>query len=285
MKRQKSFQNEDQSALYLVPTPIGNMQEISPRVLETLKNADVIACEDTRNSGILLKNLEIKKPLIAHHEFNQDASIPGILALLEQNKKVAIISDAGYPLISDPGNRLVQEVIEQDYPVISMSGANAALNALVASGLETSRYLFYGFLDSKSSKRKKQLEELKMLPYTLVFYEAPHRISDMLEDGLEVLGNRKICLARELTKKHEEFIRGSISEVLEVCEELKGEMVVVIEGAKKEDLKSSMEEAMNLMKEQIANGKKPRAAAKAVSEMTKIGRNELYSAYLELNQE
>lgn len=123
-----------------------------------------------------------------------------------------------------------------------------------------------------------------MLPYTLVFYEAPHRISDMLADGLEVLGNRKICLARELTKKHEEFIRGSISEVLEVCEGLKGEMVVVIEGAKKEDLKSSMEEAMNLMKEQIANGK-AKGCCQSSHEMTKIGRNELYSAYLELNQE
>ena len=176
MNRQKSFQNEQGAALYLVPTPIGNRNEISKRVLDTLNLVDVIACEDTRNSGQLLKTLDIHKPLIAHHEYNTQQSIPGILKLLDQGKKIAIISDAGYPLISDPGSGLVQAVIEQDIPVISLSGPNAALNALVASGLSTQHYLYYGFLDAKSTKRKKELFALKDFPYTMIFYEAPHRI-------------------------------------------------------------------------------------------------------------
>ncbi len=281
VNRQKSFQNEDGPALYLVPTPIGNLQEVSPRMLDILTKADVIACEDTRNSGILLKNLNIKKPLITHHEFNQEASIPGILNLLEEGRKVAVISDAGYPLISDPGNRLVRAVIEQDYPVISISGPNAALDALVASGLETSRYLFYGFLDAKSAKRKKQLASLKDLPFTLIFYEAPHRIEETLADLLEVFGDRKMCLARELTKRYEEYLRGTVSEILPEAGLLKGEMVIVIEGAGKEDLQISMEKALEMMKERIDQGMKARAAAKKVSEISRISRNELYTAWIE----
>lgn len=285
MKRQKSFQNEDQAALYLVPTPIGNLKEVSERILKTLESADVIACEDTRNSGQLLKNLGIRKPLIAHHEFNQEASIPGILSLLEQGKKVAVISDAGYPLISDPGGRLVQAVVEEDFPVISMSGPNAALNCLVASGLDASRYLFYGFLDSKASKRRKQLEELKTQPFTLVFYEAPHRIAEMLADVLEVLGDRKMCLGRELTKKFEEYLRGNVSEVLEACEGLKGEMVVVVQGASKEDTQLSMEKVLELMKEKVSEGIKPRQAARIISEVSGLGRNEIYAAWISRDED
>lgn len=284
MNRQKSFQNENGPALYLVPTPIGNLSEVSPRIRETLENADVIACEDTRNSGILLKNLDIRKPLIAHHEYNQEASIPGIVALLEQGKKVAVISDAGYPLISDPGTRLVRTVTENDFPVISISGPNAALDALVASGIDPSHYLFYGFLDSKSSKRKKELEQLKSFPWTMIFYEAPHRIQEMLEDVLEVFGDRKICLARELTKKYEEYLRGNVSEVLEAVPGLKGEMVVVIEGAPKEDASSSMEEILQEMAVLCENGIKPRKAAGQLSEKTGINKNRIYQAWLDLKE-
>ncbi|WP_367614242.1 16S rRNA (cytidine(1402)-2'-O)-methyltransferase [Allobaculum sp. Allo2] len=169
MNRQKSFQNENGPAVYLVPTPIGNLSEISPRQKEALENADVIACEDTRNSGLLLKSIGIHKPLIAHHEYNAHTSSTGILKLLEEGKKVAVISDAGYPLISDPGSELVRLASQAGYPVIPVSGSNAALNALVASGLETSHFLFYGFLDAKSVRRKKELESLKSLPYTVIF--------------------------------------------------------------------------------------------------------------------
>lgn len=276
MNRQKSFQNEEGPALYLVPTPIGNLSEMSPRALDVLSKADVIACEDTRNSGMLLKRLDIKKPLISHHEFNQDSSIPGILQLLEEGKKVALISDAGYPVISDPGSRLVENVIAQDVPVISLSGANAALNALVASGLYAGHYLFYGFLDAKSTRRKTQLESLKEFPWTLLFYEAPHRISDTLQDMQEVFGDRKICLARELTKLYEEYLRGTISEILPVCQELKGEMVLVVEGAPQKE--SSQEDGLKRAEELMASGMKLKAACKQAAKETGLSANQLYQA-------
>lgn len=275
MKRQKSFQNENTPSLYLVPTPIGNLNEISSRIKETLEKADVIACEDTRNSGMLLKKLGISKPLIAHHEFNQVNSAQGILSLIQDGKSVAVISDAGYPLVSDPGAVIVKEAIEHDVPVISMSGPNAAINALVASGLDTNHYLFYGFLDAKSSKRKTQLQTLESFPYTMIFYEAPHRISAMLSDLKDVLGNRNICLARELTKLHEEYLRGSIAEVLEAVPDLKGEMVVVVEGKRPDD-KADPLKAVSLAQSYIDQGMKIRAAAGAAAKETGLSKNEIY---------
>lgn len=279
MNRQKSFEDESKAALYLVPTPIGNLGEMTPRARETLEKADLIACEDTRNSGMLLKKLNISKPLISHHEHNQEVSIEKILQALQEGKKVAVISDAGYPVISDPGNRLVQSVIKEDIPVISMSGANAALNALAASGLDASHFLFYGFLDSKSSRRKAQLEELASFPYTLIFYEAPHRIKEMLEDLLEVLGNRKICLARELTKLYEEYLRGTISEVLDAAEGLKGEMVVVVEGYEKPAADPAR--ALELAKSIAAGGVKPKVACRQAAKETGTSANELYRLMME----
>lgn len=278
MNSQKSFE-QDGAALYLVPTPIGNLSEISSRIKESLEGADVIACEDTRNSGLLLSRINIKKPLIAHHEHNQKTSIEKILSLLEEGKKVAVISDAGYPLVSDPGAALVRAVIEKDIPVISMSGPNAAINALVASGLDCSHYTFYGFLSNKSNARKKELETLKEMPFTLIFYEAPHRIEEMLKDLLEVFGNRKICLARELTKLHEQYLRGTICEVLAHVEGLKGEMVVVVEGApKKEGV--SLEEALAEAKGLIDSGMKTKDAMKEIANKYSLSKNQLYNAYL-----
>jgi 16S rRNA (cytidine1402-2'-O)-methyltransferase len=253
---------------------------MSPRAIETLQKADVIACEDTRNSGMLLKRLGIQKPLIAHHEFNQNQSVKGILELLENGKKVALISDAGYPLISDPGNLLVGAVTQSGYPVIPLSGPNAALNALVASGLNTSHYLFYGFLDSKSAKRKTQLESLKSFPFTMIFYEAPHRISAMLADLKEVLGNRQICLGRELTKLHEEFVRGSTEEVLTVTEGMKGEMVVVVEGAKLDE-RMSKEQVLEKMEQYCKQGNKPKQAAGLLSKESGWSKNEIYQLWIE----
>lgn len=283
MNIQKSFQNEEGPALYLVPTPIGNLQEVSQRTLQTLEAADVIACEDTRTSGQLLKTLGIHKPLISHHEFNFIMSIPGILQLLRAGKKVAVISDAGYPLISDPGAALVQAVIEEDIPVISISGPNAALDALVASGLSTRQFLFYGFLNAKSSRRKKELEGLKSFPWTLIFYEAPHRIAQTLGDLLAVLGNRKMVLARELTKLHEEYLRGTIKEVLEACDGLRGEMVLVVEGCKEEEaesLESVVERALALAEQ----GLKPKQAAAQACQNTPYSKNEVYQAMMEARE-
>lgn len=278
MKSSKSFDGQ-KPTLYLVPTPIGNLKEMTPRAIETLNEVDVIAAEDTRNTKKLLMAYHINKPLISHHEHNQAVSIPQIIDLLKTGKSVAVVSDAGYPLVSDPGANLVKACIDEDLTVVSMSGANAAMNALVASGLSCQHYLFYGFLDSKSNKRKKQLEELKNFPYTLVFYEAPHRIEAMLQDLKEVLGNRNMCLARELTKLHEEYIRGTIEEVLEVAATRKGEMVVVVEGATFVEEEIDIETALNKVQEYIDEGYKTKEAIKLVSKELNFSKNELYDEF------
>lgn len=278
MHRKKSFESEG-AKLYLVPTPIGNLQEMTPRALDVLKNADVIAAEDTRNSGKLLMAYGIKKPLISHHEHNQNTSIREILNELESGKTVAVISDAGYPLISDPGQSLVKAVIDRDIPVVSVSGANAATNALVASGLSCRHYLFYGFLDAKTNRRKKELEGLKSFPYTMIFYEAPHRIRAMLEDIAEVLGERSVCLARELTKVHEEYIRGTASEIAAIADTLKGEMVVIVEGNNDPDEKYTLDDGLKKVEEYIAAGMKPKAAIVQTAKDYDLSKNELYDYY------
>jgi 16S rRNA (cytidine1402-2'-O)-methyltransferase len=221
----------------------------------------------------------IKKPLISHHEHNQNTSIAQILEELENGKTVAVVSDAGYPLISDPGQSLVKAVIEKDIPVISVSGANAATNALVASGLSCRHYLFYGFLDAKSSKRKKELEELKSFPYTVIFYEAPHRIEAMLKDVVEVLGDRNICLARELTKVHEEYIRGTVSEVISIADTLKGEMVVVVEGNTEPEKNYTLDDGIQKVDEYIKAGMKTKAAIAQAAKDFELSKNELYEYY------
>lgn len=220
--------------LFLVATPIGNLNEISKRALDVLNMADVIACEDTRNTLKLLSHFDIHTKMISYHNFNEDYKSIEIIELLNEGKNVALVSDAGYPLISDPGYELVNKVIEEGIKIETISGPNAALNALVASGLSSTHFLFYGFLNPKSSQAKKELESLKDFPYTIIFYEAPHRINKTLELAYEILGDRRAVIARELTKIHEEFIRGNLSELVKVGE-LKGEIVFLVEGNKKED--------------------------------------------------
>ena len=254
--RQQTFINE-KPTLYLVATPVGNLQEFTPRAIETLKSVSVIGCEDTRTSKILLEHFQIKTKLLSYHKFNEKESVERFLPYLEKGEDIALISDAGYPLVSDPGSVLVNEVINKGYNVTTISGASAFLNALVSSGFSLARFTFVGFLDAKSSGRKKELEELKERKETLIFYESPHRIKDFLIDLLEVLGDRNITLARELTKKFEEYIRGPISKVIEVVDSLKGEMVVVVEGNlnKKEeiDINALKEEANELSKKGMSN--------------------------------
>lgn len=268
----------NQATLFLVATPIGNLNEVSNRTLDTLKEVDVIACEDTRNTRKLLSHFDIHTKMISYHNFNEEEASEGIINLLRQGQSVALVSDAGYPLISDPGYELVNKVIEEGYKITTISGPNACLNGLVASGLKTTHYLFYGFLNSKSSSARKELEELKNFPYTLVFYEAPHRINKTLELCLEVLGNRKACIARELTKLHEEYIRGSLLE-LNKREEYKGEIVLIIEGKEKEEVVVDFE----LLKKEVANlaknGLKTKVAINEVATKYKVSKNELYDYY------
>lgn len=278
MKRQNSFQDLQTSALYLVATPIGNLSEFSNRAIETLKQVDFIACEDTRNSKKLLSHFDIHAKLLAYHNFNEEESSKGIIELLAKGHSVAIISDAGYPLLSDPGYRVVNDAIEADFPVIAISGPNAALNALVVSGLDTRHYLFYGFVNAKVSAMQKEFKELSTFPYTMIFYEAPHRIAKTLKVAFEVLGNRRAVIARELTKMHEEIIRGDLLSLMEI-EDLKGEIVLLIEGKQAEDETIDFQGLVDLISDKIKAGIKTKQAINEVAKAHNISKNELYNYY------
>ena len=283
MNRQKSFEN-DRATLYLVPTPIGNLSEMSPRAIEVLNSVDVIACEDTRTSGTLLKHFDIHARLIACHNFNEQSSVKGIIALMEEGKNVALISDAGYPLINDPGQRVVSEVSEMGFNVVPVSGPSAFLNALVASGLIAQPFLFVGFLPQGNGERKKKLMEYRDYPMTMIFYEAPHRFDSMLETCLEVLGDRKCTLARELTKKHEEFIRGKISEVLSIVDDIRGEMVILIEGKQTSDDSLQEEDILTMVNTYINEGMSTKDAIKATVKATGLSKNEVYNLVVSQKQ-
>ena len=276
MNRQKSFENE-KPTLYLVPTPIGNLNEMTPRAIDVLNSVDVIACEDTRNSGQLLKHFGISKRLIAYQNFNEASSTKGIINLLSQGNNIALISDAGYPLINDPGQRVVSEVTALGYNVVPISGCSAFLNALVASGLIAQPFIFIGFLPPSTHDCVKKLRLYQAYPMTLIMYEAPHRIEKMLQSCLDVLGDRHICIARELTKVHEEFIRGTISEILPISSELKGEIVVVIEGNQDDYEKDvDMGQILNMVNTSIESGMSTSAAIKEVAKQTGISKNQIY---------
>ena len=269
----------NKATLFLVATPIGNLNEVSNRTLDTLRNVDVIACEDTRNTIKLLSHFDIHTKMITYHNFNEEESSKGIIKLLAEGNDVALVSDAGYPLISDPGYLLVNEVIENGFNIVTVSGPNAALNGLVASGLETNHYLFYGFLNSKSSQARKELEELKSFPYTIVFYEAPHRIEKTLKLMNEVLGDRKACLARELTKLHEQYHRGTLSQLCEL-HDLKGEMVLIVEGYKKKQEEINLDSVLDEIDNLISSGMKTKSAINEVSKKYDLSKNNLYNLYL-----
>ncbi len=280
MYRQKSFEN-GKATLYLVATPIGNLEEMTYRAVETLKTVDYIAAEDTRNTIKLLNHYNISKKMISHHEHNTHQSIPKIIHLLEEGYNVAQVSDAGYPAISDPGAQLVNEVVKNDFNVVCISGANACLNALVVSGIAPQPFLFYGFLDHQDKRKKKQLLDLKYYKETLVFYEAPHRIEKTLKLMLNVLGDRNIALCRELTKKHEEIIRGQISEILEIFDTIKGEIVLIVEGS--HDDKSSELVFNQTIKEHvdeyIEKGMSTKDAIKEVAKIRGLNKNAVYQEY------
>lgn len=279
MKRQQSFINE-KPTLYLVATPIGNLDEMTPRAIDILKNVDIIAAEDTRNTMKLLSKFDIHTKLISHHEHNQKESSVGLLNLLEQGKSVAIVSDAGYPLFSDPGQQVVELVIASGYNVVPISGANAMMNALVASGLSVQPVTFIGFLDTNQKESLQQLQEYKYLKHTLVLYEAPHRLSKTVKKCLDVLGNRKVCLARELTKKYEEFVRCTLEELLTVSDDLKGEMVLVIEGNQEEtEIVVDFKDVTLLINHYIETGISTNEAIKRVAKEMGISKNEVYRQY------
>ena len=271
----------DKPLLYLVATPIGNLQEVSPRTIEVLSSVDLVACEDTRVTGKLLSLLGIKKDLVSLREHNEVSVSRELIEKIKKGTKVAYVSDAGYPCISDPGSKLVKICLENEINVAPISGPNAALNALVASGLCEDRFYFHGFLNAKESVRLEELRELAYRKETLIFYEAPHRIKKTLEALYEIFGDRKACLARELTKKHEEFIRLGLKNMSELDPDtLKGEMVIVVEGSNGEEKPViNNNDIINMVKSMVDSGMSTKDAIKKVSEMTKINKNTIYKVY------
>ena len=228
--------NQNQEGiLYLVATPIGNLDDITLRAINTLKEVDLIAAEDTRHTLKLLNHLEISKPMISYHRHNEEFRCEYLIKELKEGKNIALVSDAGTPGISDPGEEIVKECIKEKVKIVPIPGACAMVNALICSGIDTKEFCFYGFLPLNKKNRKEKLEEIKDINKTVILYEAPHKIKNTLEDLEKILDmDRKIVLAREITKIHEEFIRGNIDEVLSKVDNLKGEMVLIIEGNHKE---------------------------------------------------
>jgi 16S rRNA (cytidine1402-2'-O)-methyltransferase len=284
---QRSFKGEKSAGtLYLVPTPIGNMQDMTLRALETLRNVDLVASEDTRNTQKLLNHFEIKVAQESFHEHNSFDKIPKLLDFLMSGKSLAQVSDAGMPSISDPGHDLVVEAIKRNIDVIALPGASAGITALIASGLIPQPHIFYGFLPRKKGEQKKFLETKLAYPETQIFYESPYRVADTLENMAQVYGDREVTLVRELTKIYEEYRRGKISEIsLSLKEQpIKGECLLIVagfDGEVEDDVedKTTPLEAVQLL---VASGIKPNAAIKQVAKERELVRQELYAQYHDL---
>ncbi|MGE7934281.1 16S rRNA (cytidine(1402)-2'-O)-methyltransferase [Viridibacillus arvi] len=287
MKSQKSTMHENTGCLYLVATPIGNLEDMTMRAIRILKEADVIAAEDTRNTKKLCNYFEIDTPLVSYHDHNKEYGGEKLLNYLREGKTVALVSDAGLPCISDPGADIVAKAIEENFAVVPIPGANAAITALIASGLIPQPFFFYGFLSRQKKERKEALEKLSKRQETILFYEAPHRLKDTLKDMQTILGNRRIVLARELTKKFEEFLRGTIDEGLEwaIESEIRGEFCIVLEGnvnAYEEEEATWWDELTvvdhinKLIEEQQLSSKD---AIKEVAKVRGLAKREVYQAY------
>ena len=218
--------------LFLVATPIGNLEDITLRALRVLKEADLVACEDTRHTAKLLTHYNITTPRKSYHEFNEESRVPEFIQMLREGKNIALVGDAGTPLVSDPGYKIVSACRKEGISVVPIPGACAAVSALAASGLPSDGFFFAGFLPSRAAPRRRRLEELAGIPATLIFYEAPHRLIDSLKDMAAVLGSRRVAMAREITKIHEEFLCGTLDEILDTLRarpEIRGEITLVIE--------------------------------------------------------
>lgn len=268
--------------LYIIPTPIGNLEDITLRSINTLKDVDLIFCEDTRETGSLLKYLDIKKRLIANHNYNEKDNIDKLIKYLKDGMNIGLVSDRGTPIISDPGWKLIKEVVENNLNVISLPGATALIPALTVSGLDATSFLFYGFLSNKEEERKKELQKLKDITYTLIFYEAPHRVKETLLNMLEILGDRSINISREISKIYEEHIRGKISDIINNENEIKGEIVIVVSG-NKEVKEYSKKDIIDYIDYNINNGLSPNEAIKQVSKDLNISKNNVYKMYHNLD--
>lgn len=273
---QKSYDNS--STLYLIPTPIGNLEDITLRAINILKHVEIIFCEDTRVTALLLNHLEIKKKLISSHKYNETMNDNKLLEYLKNGYDVGLVTDRGTPIISDPGYELVKVAIKNNFNVVALPGPTAFVPALITSGLIPQPFLFYGFLNSKESKMKKELEDLKYEKATMIFYEAPHRIQSTLNIIKTILGNRKASISREISKKFEEIYRGTIEEIIEQTLEIKGEIVLIISGNNYENSYDHLTiiEHVNLY---IKEGLSSKEAIKMVANDRNMNKNEVYKEY------
>lgn len=289
MQIQKSFESESDPALYIVPTPIGNLDDMTIRALNVLKEVPIIAAEDTRNTRKLLNHFDIHTRLISYHEHSKESRAEQLLSELRNGHSIALVSDAGMPMISDPGHKLLQKVMEEDFRVVVLPGANAALCALIGSGLDTDEFYFYGFLPRKKREKESELVRLKKIKGTLIFYESPYRLKDTMQVMLETLGNRKVTIARELTKKFETYIRTTIeqADVWLKENEVKGECCIIVEGETVEDQETdtlwwshlSIIDHVDLHQKESELTKKD--AIKRVAQERKMPKREVYQLYHE----
>lgn len=292
MQSQKSFEKENRGMLYLVPTPIGNLEDMTIRGIRILKEVDLIASEDTRNTQKLLNHFEIKTSQISFHEHNTQERIVQLLEKMHEGVTIAQVSDAGMPSISDPGHELVVACIEAGIPVVPLPGANAGLTALIASGIAPQPFYFYGFLPRKKKEQIQELKELNQRPETLILYESPHRLKEVLKNMVSVFGEeRRIVCCRELTKRYEEFIRGTIAEALEwaTTSEVRGEFCLIIEGNNAASLIAEADTSWSSMtlSEHVnavidERGLTSKEAIKEVAKLRDIKKQEVYAAYHEL---
>lgn len=273
---QKSY--DGTPTVYLIPTPIGNMEDITLRALNILKSVDVIFSEDTRVTSILLKHYQIEKKLISSHQYNEAKNETKLLSYLEQGKMVGIVSDRGTPVISDPGYELARIAIQNGYNVVGLPGPTALIPALITSGIAPNPFLFYGFLNSKDSKRRKELESLKKIAATLIFYEAPHRLSKTLQDMFQILGNRRVSISREISKKYEEIYRETLENISGQVVDIKGEIVIIVEGNFQGETHDNLTiiEHINLFLKEVMSVKD---AIKQVAHERGIHKNEVYQEY------
>lgn len=273
---QKSY--DGSPTVYLIPTPIGNLEDITLRAVNTLKMVEVIFSEDTRVTSLLLNHLNIKKKLISSHEYNEKENKDKFLKYLDDGHDVGIVTDRGTPIISDPGYDLVKIAIEKGYNVVGLPGPTALIPALITSGLNPSPFLFYGFLNSKQSKRNKELEELKKEKATIIFYESPHRLKETLEDIYKVFGNRRISISKEISKKYEEVVRGTIVDVIDKFDNIKGEFVVVVEGNTDCVDYTNISVAEHVIA-YIKEGNSVNDAIKLVAKDRNVAKKEIYNIY------
>ncbi len=278
---QRSY--DDKPSLYLVPTPIGNLEDMTIRSVNILKKVDVIFCEDTRETKKLLNELNINNKLISCHKFNEDKVYLKALEYLKNGNSIALVSDRGTPCISDPGYVISYNAIKAGYNVIGLPGATAFVPALIMSGLNPNKFLFYGFLDSKKSRKKKELESLKNEKYTIILYESPYRIIETLNLIYDILGNRNIGIAREISKKYEEIYRGPVSEVLKEIIEPRGEFVIILEENKQEENfdKTDIDkiDIIEHVEKLISSGISKKEAIKQVAKLHNLEKNEVYIKY------